>query len=73
MGKIAFFFFQDKFNVIGFPTYVLTFTVLSTARMGLVNGEAGATLLCFDIDRYRCKSTLLRLHVLQRNGIDCAK
>lgn len=48
-------------------------TVLSTARMGFVNGKARATLLCFDIDGYRCKSTLLCLHVLQRNGIDRAK
>lgn len=47
--------------------------VLSTTRMGSVDGKTGATLLCFNIDGYRRKSTLLRLHVLQRNGIDHAK
>lgn len=45
-------FLRDKFNIVSFPTYVVSFTVLSTARMGLIDGEAGTALLCFDIDRY---------------------
>lgn len=39
--------------------------VLSTARMGFVDREARTTLLCLDIDGYRCKPTLLRLYVFQ--------
>lgn len=59
-------FLKDKSDIIGFPLHMYCpFKVLSTARMGLIDGEAGAALLRFDIDRYRCKSTLLRLYVLQ--------
>lgn len=56
---------RQIFNIADSPTCALSLAVLSTARMGLIDGEAGATLLRFDIDRHRCKSTLLRLHVLQ--------
>lgn len=45
-------FLRNKFHIVAFPAYVLSFTVLSTARMGLIDREAGTTLLCFDIDRY---------------------
>lgn len=71
---VKLFLLEDRFIISLCYLHIIYYLiVLSTARMGLINGKARATFLCFDIDRYRCKSTLLRLHVLQRNDIDRAK
>lgn len=70
---IFFFFLEDRFAIPLCYLYIYCPVVLSTARMGLIDRKARTTFFCFDIDRYRCKSTLLRLYVLQRNGIYCAK
>lgn len=70
---VKLFLLEDRFVISSRYLHIYYLIVLSAARMGLINGKARATFLCFDIDRYRCESTLLRLHVLQRNGIDCAK
>lgn len=44
--------------------------VLSTTRMGIVHRETGTEIFRFGSHRHRCKSPLLRLFVLQRNGFD---
>lgn len=46
------------------------FVVLSAARMGSINRTSRTKVLRFRAHRYRCKSSLLRLPVLQRNRFD---
>lgn len=70
---VRLFLLEDRFVTLSCHLRMYLLVVLPTTRMGLVNGEAGATLLCFDIDGYRRKSTLLRVHVFQRDGVDRAK
>lgn len=48
----------------------MCFVVLSTARMGSINRTSRTKILRFCAHRYRRKSSLLRLPVLQRNRFD---
>lgn len=65
MGIMLSFLETNLLSLLHLLRLYMFFIVLPTARMGSVNGEARATLLCVDTDRHRRESTLLRLYVLQ--------